>query len=67
MWKVLVRWRKVTETEMMRKQLPSLGETTRAKQLVEEQCMLPIWSVRIMLSLPSFSSNSLYLLQDLLS
>ena len=52
MWKVLVGWRKVTGTELMREQLPSLGETTRVEQLVGEQCMLPIWSIHIPMLMP---------------
>ena len=44
--------RKVTGIELMREQLPSLGETTRVKQLVEEECMLPIWSIHIPMLMP---------------
>ena len=52
MWKVLVGWKKVSGTELMREQLPSLGETTRVEQLVEEQCVLPIWSIHNPMLMP---------------
>ena len=52
MWKVLVGWRKVTGSKLMREQLPSLGEITRVEQLIEEQCMLPIWSIHILMLMP---------------
>ena len=58
MQKVLVGWRKVTGVELMREQLPSLGETTRAKQLIGEQCVLPIWSIHILMLMPWVQETS---------
>ena len=52
MWKVLVWWRRVAGTKLMREQLPNLGESTRVKQLIGEQCVLPIWSIPIPMLMP---------------